>query len=172
MNCWRCASDAELDSLSLLCDDCTLGMSEFEYEQHVSMLTKATRENDMAMVDDFGNSKVTVKKSELLEKIKKNREGHRAEFIKAQDGFRAYLIRELEKRLVDARELRKVAGHFSLVEPEDHTKDYDRVIMMLEMSTSDDIVITEKQFQQYVMDDWNWMASFKNSTSNYIGDPR
>lgn len=123
----------------------------------------------MAMVDDFGSSKVTIKKEELLTAIKKNREGHRAEFLKAQDGFKQYLIRELEKRLDDAREGRNVQGHFALIEPEDHTKDYDRVIMMLEMSTSMEILITESQFSKYVMDEWGWMESFKNSTSNYIG---
>lgn len=119
------------------------------------------------MMDEFAESRVTVKKTELLEKIRNNREGHRAEFFKAQEGFKKYLIAELERRLVDAREGRKVQAHMSLIEPEDHTKDYDRVIHMLEMSTADEIVITEKQFSQYVMDEWGWMSAFKNSTANY-----
>jgi hypothetical protein len=122
------------------------------------------------MVDEFGESKVTVKKNELLAAIRKNRDGHRAEFETAQKGYRTAVIAELDTMLKDACKGRKIRRAIELVEPQDHTKDYDRVIRMLEMSTATEIVITEKQFSQYVLDEWGWMANFKGSTSRYLGD--
>lgn len=121
------------------------------------------------MVDEFGQSKVTVRKDELLASIRKNREGHRAEFEKAQLGYRAAIIAELDSMLDDARKGRRIRRSIELVEPQDHTKDYDRVIRMLEMSTATDIVITEQQFSQFVLDEWGWMNAFKGSTARYMG---
>ena len=104
------------------------------------------------MVDEFGESKVTVKKDELLEAIRKNRDGHRTEFERAQAGYRTAVIEELDRMLRDAREGRRIRRAIELVEPQDHTKDYDRVVRMLEMSTATEIVITEKRRGRFYLD--------------------
>jgi hypothetical protein len=119
------------------------------------------------MLNDFGDSKVTVKKAELLAAIRKNRDGHRATFEVAQKGYRAAVIEELDRMLTDAREGRRIRRSIELVEPQDHTKDYDRVIRMLEMSTADEISVTEMQFNQFVLDEWGWTRTFVDSTSRY-----
>lgn len=124
------------------------------------------------MLNDFGNSKVTVKKDELLAAIKKNRSTHRETFLEAQKGYRAAVIEELDRMLKDAREGRTIRRAVQLVEPQEHTKDYDRVIRMLEMSVADEIAITETQFSQYVLDEWGWTAAFVGSTSNYTNNAR
>ena len=126
----------------------------------------------MVMVNDFGESKVTVKKSELLDAMRANREGHRAEFLKAQDGYRLAVIEELDKMLADARDGKNLRVAVGLTAPTEHTKDYDRVIRMLEMSTADEIVISETQFAQYVLDEWGWMGQFKATTSRYNNNVR
>lgn len=41
------------------------------------------------------------------------------------------------------------------------------MIRMLTMSTADEIMISEAQFTQYVMDDWNWKAAFVGLTATY-----
>jgi hypothetical protein len=43
----------------------------------------------------------------------------------------------------------------SLTEPSDHTKDYDRVVAMLEMSVDETIILDAHDFDQYVMDNWD-----------------
>jgi hypothetical protein len=121
------------------------------------------------MMEDFGMSKVTVKKAELLAAIRKNRDTHNTTFLSAQEGYRAQAIEELDRMLKDAREGKKIRRSVELVEPEEHTRDYDRVIRMLEMSTAEEIMITEKQFSQYVLDEWGWMHAFAQSTSRYTG---
>lgn len=105
------------------------------------------------MLNDFGESRVTVKKDQLLEAIKRNREGHRAEFLTAQDGYRAAVITALDSMLEEARNGKRIRRVVELVEPQDHTKDYDRVIKMLEMSTADEVTVTEQQFSNYVLDE-------------------
>jgi hypothetical protein len=119
----------------------------------------------MAIMDDFQESKITVKKTELLLALVKNREGHRAEFLEAQHGFREAVIAELDKMLADARDLKPIRLTVSLPTPEDHTKDYDRVIRMLEMSVAEEIQISEQQFSWYVLNEWGWIqrASVTNS---------
>lgn len=121
------------------------------------------------MLDDLGTSKVTVKKDELLAAIKKNRDGHRAAFEIAQTGYRTAVIEELDRMLKEARDGKRIRRSVELVEPQEHTKDYDRVIRMLEMSQADTISITEKQFAQYVLDEWGWTHEFIATSSRYSG---
>jgi hypothetical protein len=123
----------------------------------------------MAMIDDFNESFVTVSKTELLEILRKNRDAHRDIFLKAQIGYRKLAIEELDKMLADAREGKRIIRQITLVEPQDHTRDYTRVIQMLEMSQADSIKVTESQFRCYVQDEWNWKDQFIGSTAGYMG---
>lgn len=109
---------------------------------------------------------VKVKRGELLEKLIANRDGHRALFMKAQDGYRKAVIEALDKALKDAREGREYRVYIALQAPEDHTEDYDTVISMLTMSVDADIEIEQLDFQCYVRDKWQWAAhaNFLNST--------
>lgn len=110
---------------------------------------------------------ITVKKSELLEKIAVNRENHRNVFKDGQEVYRERMIAELDSMLADAKAGRKIRRAVSLIEPEDHTADYDRIIAMLAMSVDDEVELDEHDFQRYVMDQWGWNASFENSTAMY-----
>lgn len=111
---------------------------------------------------------ITVKKDELLAKMKTNRDNHRGVFEKAQEVYRAQIIKELDQMLDDAKQGRKIKRMVMLPEPEDHTSDYDRVIAMLEMSVDDEIDLAEHDFQQYVLDHWAWERSFASNTSSYL----
>ena len=124
------------------------------------------------MIGDLGDSKVTIEKNNLLEKIRTNRNKHVAEYEEAFAGFRLALIKELEDKLVDAKAGKEVSQVLEASAPHNHTEDYDCVISMLEMSVSTEITITEQQFKQYVLDKWNWQAAFKASTAMYKGNRR
>jgi hypothetical protein len=112
-------------------------------------------------------NKVTVKREALLDTIRSNRDAHRAEFLRAQDGFRARAIEELDRRLADARAGRRIALLIQLPEPQDHTVDYDRVIRMLEMSINQEIELTAQEFDQFVMDNWSWAQMSKMINASY-----
>jgi hypothetical protein len=108
---------------------------------------------------------VKVKRTEILSRIKTNREAHRELFLKAQDGYRQDMIEELDRMLQEARDGKKIRRTIALVEPQDHTADYDRVIDMLEMSQDEILEIEAHEFDMYVRDNWSWRA-FANETNS------
>lgn len=111
---------------------------------------------------------VKVKVAELHKVIKANRENHRAEFELAQQGYREQVIEILDERLKAARAGKKMILSIVLPFPEDHTKEYDRVIRMLEMSVEEVIEIAQHEFAMYVMDDWSWKAGWAASNTGYM----
>lgn len=111
--------------------------------------------------------KVKMKVSEVLECLRRNRSQHRGIFKDACDGYKAQFIEKLNKA-VDALK----AGELStpslyMVAPDDHTDDYDYAIKMLEMTTQDEIELTEKDVAQYVMDDWGWKKQWDETVTSY-----
>ncbi len=119
-----------------------------------------------------GLSTVVVKKSELMASIKTNRENHRELFLEAQKIYREMVIVELDKMLAEARSGKTIRKQVQLIEPKDHTKDYDRVIKMLEMSVDDEIEITQSEFAQFVLDDWSWKEQFLSVSNSYVNSSR
>lgn len=110
---------------------------------------------------------IKVKKTDLLTTLKKNLDKHREIFLEAQAGYRKMAITEIEKLLEDARKGHKIRRSISLIEPVDQSRDYVRVIRMLEMSVDKTIELAEHDFMQYVMDDWSWKHQFITSNAMY-----
>ncbi len=110
---------------------------------------------------------VKVKRQDLLTKVRANREAHRSLFLKAQEGYRKLVIEELDKMLADARAGRRISRSINLAEPTDHTSDYERVIMMLEMSVDDTVVLSAGEFDQYVRDVWSWSYQTTSMLKSY-----
>lgn len=109
-----------------------------------------------------------VDRDELLEILRANRARHRETFLRAQAGFRARAIAELDRSLADARAGNEVRLTVSLPRPEDHTADYDREIRMLEMHQESRVLIRAQLFDQIVMDRWGWSATFSATNSAYL----
>lgn len=110
---------------------------------------------------------VTVNKSDLLEALNTNRDAHRAIFEEALAGYKTEAERLLEGHLAAVRSGKVRTVLVNLPMPEDHTRDYDRAIKMIEMSVDTEITIDETSFSQYVMDDWRWKRQFLTSNSTY-----
>ena len=66
---------------------------------------------------------------------------------------------------IKARKLERI--HVSLPVPEDHTRDYDRVIRMVEMHRGETLELDQEHFAQYVMDDWGWRTSLLDTAVFY-----
>ena len=120
---------------------------------------------------------VKVRRLELLGKIKANREKHLEEYDEAIDGYKAAAIEEIDRAVAKLKnrveelergEVIHLAGvSFKLPVPQNHVKDYDQAITMLEMRVDDELTIRADEFACYVMDDWEWMHDFKAVTRNY-----
>lgn len=119
------------------------------------------------MIGDLSQSRLTVKKSVLLEAIRKNREKHLAAYLETNRAYQKALVGLLERMLDDARSGKAVTHSIKLPKPESHEEDYDRVISFLEMSVSEEITIAETQFAQYVRDQWAWKQAFDTVGMSY-----
>lgn len=110
---------------------------------------------------------ITVDKGALLQILRENREQHRALFEEALEGYRKRAIEDLEQHIerIKAGKVEKVFVELPL--PQDHTRDYDRVIRMLEMHLGEQIVLDEHTFQNFVEDDWSWTRQFLMSAGRY-----
>lgn len=112
--------------------------------------------------------KTIVNRDKLLDIIRENKEKHRAVFLQAIDGYRKEATQILESRIEDLKNRKKTSLYVNLPEPEDHTTGYDRIIRMVEMDERDSIELGEREFAQYVMDDWEWKQQWVDTVSNYV----
>ena len=125
-------------------------------------------------------------KKELLTKIRENRKQHQIDYEDAFGGYRKQLatrwgeISEYCNRvsklmneaiwyeidvMVDPANLK----YSDLDKPDSHIEAYDQAIEMLELTTQDEIELSQTHFKQLVQDKWEWKASFMASSMKYGG---
>jgi hypothetical protein len=113
---------------------------------------------------------VKVRVAELLDVLRKNREGHREKFERAQEVYRGRVIEWLDEELRRASQGETVRTSINLPEPVDYTDAYDEAIRMLEMSVDDTVEITQRDVKRYVMDRWEWAEHFAANTTAYLAE--
>lgn len=111
---------------------------------------------------------ITVRKGQLLETIRANRDEHRQQFLTAQKKYREKVIEELDVRLEQARTGGRINLGFALPEPVDYTDAYDTAIGMLEWEIGDEVTLEEEDFKRYVLNKWEWARAFAASTKAYL----
>jgi hypothetical protein len=110
---------------------------------------------------------ITVKKDELLEKLAVNRAKHRTVFEAALNGYADQAQDMLEEHLAALKRGKIPEIRIVLARPEDHTRDYDRVIGMLKMHQGELFELDEQMYQQYVDDDWSWKRQWLDTSTQY-----
>lgn len=111
---------------------------------------------------------VKVSKASLQEKVRKNREAHHAQWLKAFEGYQGACTRALEQNLAAVKAGSRERVYINEEPPADHTRDYDCALAMLDMSVDTEVTISEEAFKQYVMDDWKWKHAWNVSNSKYL----
>lgn len=113
---------------------------------------------------------IKVNKTKLIKILKDNREEHRGLFLEAQKAFRQVAINALDEQLKAARDGKpfQLQVLVSLQAPQDHTKDYDRCIAMLEMSVEKEVIVSDQEFQNFVQDTWSWSRNWALSNQSYV----
>jgi hypothetical protein len=118
---------------------------------------------------------VTVDRDVLAEILKKNMKVHISDY---ENAYRAYVNVSMEElgsamgRLSKGEKVSMAEVASKLTPPVSHEDSYKIAIRMLELSTSKEVTITEREFTQYVMDEWNWSTSFKHLNSVYSSSVR
>lgn len=116
---------------------------------------------------------VKIEKAKVLEIVKANRDKHRAIFLEALDGWKAAVLKEVERLFNEAKADRINKSVFvNLPRPTDHTRDYDRAIQMLDLEVESVVTLSNEDFANLVQDDWDWRNQFLASNSAYSGTAR
>lgn len=114
--------------------------------------------------------KVKVYKDELKTKLLNNRDDHKDLVEKAKKGYLKAIKQELNRLLekVEQGELINLQELYRFDQPVDKTEEYDTALQMLEMSVEDEIVLSRREFQNFVQDKWDWTDKMLFSNTRYI----
>lgn len=136
-------------------------------------------------------SLITISKDNLLQVLKENLEAHNELFNASTQAYhearRARLEQMVEKSKALTKSLKKVLDGFkpddeenfgeayqanpfniaAVQKPVSHEDSYIAAIRKIELSVHDEFTLTEKEFGQYVLNQWSWAADFINTASAY-----
>lgn len=151
----------------------------------------------MALIakNDLENRTTIVSRTELLARLKLNREKHRSEYEQAVAAYPEQLRRKLRVAVENAvtklnREWARVGAQLDdmsaedvpgqpdviklcdsvyakLPTPRSYDREYEAAIEMIEWDKRDLIELTYAEFQCFVRDIWDWSDEFKMSVSEY-----
>lgn len=110
---------------------------------------------------------ITVNKADLIKVMEENRRKHRAVFTDALLGYDQEALKVLREHIDALRAGKHPELRILLDRPEDHTRDYDRVLGMLKMHTGDTFELDEVSYRQYVDDDWAWKRQWIDTSTAY-----
>jgi len=111
---------------------------------------------------------ITVTKEKLLGILLENRDEHALVYEEAVAGYHDACLKRLEEekaRLLARKDPIEVRIHLPV--PQDHTKDYDRLIKMIEISEDTEFDLNEQQAANYIMDEWHWTNQWLASNAGY-----
>jgi hypothetical protein len=105
---------------------------------------------------------VKMKKETILKILKEKLEAHKLIYEKAFVAYRENYVKLLHDML-SAVKIKKFEHYINLSKPVSYEKDYKRAIKMIELDCREEIVLSEKEFANYVLNQWDWMPSFRSS---------
>jgi len=117
----------------------------------------------------MNNNKVfSFPKDKLIEEITKNRDNHRAAFEAALGAYRDEVIKVLKEQLDQAERGERIPRGHGLTCPQDMTREYNQILAILDMTTDDEIELTQQEFACYVLDQWHWKQQFATTANSYL----
>ncbi|HET8688784.1 MAG TPA: hypothetical protein VFM18_19375 [Methanosarcina sp.] len=113
---------------------------------------------------------VKVNKKELLEILRANKEKHVTEFNEAVSDYKAGVAKLAKANLKlansgDLDKFKQIRGVPNA--PTSYETSYSRAIRMLELSVEEVIEVGEHEFNQLVLDEWDWKHNFTTSNAFY-----
>ena len=114
-------------------------------------------------------SEVIVTKEQLLAKLKENLAAHKTIAQEAREGYIKKTQEVLQKKLDEAKEGKFVHLSFNLPEPQDHSKEYEQTIIMVEWDNRVELTLTQHEFKSYILDEWTWDRNSLVTNAIYSG---
>ncbi len=112
---------------------------------------------------------VTVKRDELLAKLRENREKHIGEHREAMDGWREQCFTYANncKDALESDKWREFQWGHAPQAPQSFAQAYNDSIGFFEMATETEIELNGQQFKAFVRDDWQWKGIHAANLMNY-----
>lgn len=113
---------------------------------------------------------INMKRLELLEIVKKNKENHIKEFNEAIEDYKLLALKIAKENMSLAKtdDMSKIRKIKSLPnEPVSYEDGYTKAARMLELSVDDVIEVDEAIFNQLVLDEWYWKQAFTAHSALY-----
>jgi hypothetical protein len=117
---------------------------------------------------DAAKDRLTQKRKELSTALKEFGEDVDTQFSRLSKKIEA---KEVLPYSIAVRGL-QWATNLDLVFPENHTKDYERAIRMMQASIYDEVRLSEQEFDSYVLNNWDWKEKFIASNTFYVNNFR
>jgi LPS O-antigen subunit length determinant protein (WzzB/FepE family) len=114
-----------------------------------------------------GTKTYPVSKSELLKKLRDNKDIHVEEYEATVQKYREKAKQELTERLAKVERGEKFNLVFNLPKPISYEQEYLHAIGLLEMTTDEVIQITASDYKQFVLDQWDWKRRFSETSNSY-----
>lgn len=112
-------------------------------------------------------SNVTVNKSEILDILKTNRDNHIKIYNESIDGFKIKTREKFEEKLKSLADGKIDNLSINISKPENHAKDYDAAIRMIELHTNHTIELNSQDFNNLILDDWQWRRTWITHLSEF-----
>lgn len=113
---------------------------------------------------------IEISTTELVLKLQENRKHHQEQYLKAVEGYKKEVVRELEQKIAAVKAGEEIDVYIKESRPTNHDKDYSLALEMLSFHNGPTIALDKKSFRAYVQDDWDWKERFTASNSKYLGE--
>ena len=111
--------------------------------------------------------KVRISKDKLLNKVEKNMNEHKLIYEEAMESWQTKVRLALSDALEKARSGEAFITDLDLDEPTSHIDQYENIIEMIKWEVSDVIELDQREFNQFILDKWDWQYSFLTTASSY-----
>jgi hypothetical protein len=112
---------------------------------------------------------VKVEKAKVLETLRQNKKIHHEEYEEAMNGW---IVKAKEKMLdiitqLQSEKARETKIEIHLPKPVSFEKEYEKTIKMIELEISNEIEISNEEFEKFFLDEWEWKHNFLSNTMMY-----
>ena len=115
-----------------------------------------------------GSRVMTVKKAELIEKIRANKEAHIKAYAAAEIAYKKEALKQLAE-LINEVDGGSLNIRLDLTTPVDNRKNYDKIIQMFEWDVLEEVELTQQEFNEYILDETEANRHAMLSNSVYLG---
>lgn len=112
---------------------------------------------------------ISIKKETLIEKLTENRALHIKEYNELMEAYQIAAVKATEQLLEKVKAGAKgVSLRILIDEPQSSEDSYTNALEMLEYESDVFCTISQKEFKQFIKDEWNFSHSFAMSKAAYF----